>query len=261
MNFLSLFSGIGGLDLGLERSGMTCIGQVEINPFCRRVLAKRWPNVRRFEDVRTVTAKDFENERIDLIAGGFPCQDISSSGKKVGITGHKSGLWLEFLRLIRDIRPRFVLVENVAALLGRGLGDVLGGLAASGFDAEWETLPAGLFGAPHLRSRTFVVGYSDRYRKSDGSLNDEASWLPPLVANAEHAFREQLGEMGRAWGKRESVPWNANGECTDPTMAVRMDDGDANRMDRLSGIGNAVVPQVAEWIGRRIMEAEEPPCR
>ena len=149
MRFLSLFAGIGGIDLGLERAGMTCVAQVEIEPFRRQVLAKHWPEVPKFDDVRTVNRETLRDVLpIDLIAGGFPCQDISNAGKRRGIIdGERSGLWSEFDRLIRDLRPRFVLVENVSALLDGGMGVVLRSLAESGFDAEWAVLPASWFGA------------------------------------------------------------------------------------------------------------------
>ena len=126
MNVLSLFAGIGGLELGLERAGMTVVGQVEINPFCRQVLAKHWPDVPRHDDVRT-TVEWWESEQrphVDLICGGFPCQDISHAGKRAGITGPKSSLWGAMLDTIRHIRPRYVLVENVSALVVRGLDTV-----------------------------------------------------------------------------------------------------------------------------------------
>jgi DNA (cytosine-5)-methyltransferase 1 len=233
---------------------MRCVWQVEIDPYCRKVLTKHWPDVPKWDDVRTFTGEDFE--RPDVICGGFPCQDISSAGKKVGIGGEQSGLWRQFSRIVRLVRPRLIVVENVAALLNGDLGQVLGDLSKCGYDAEWETLPAGLFGAPHLRARTFVVGYSDINSKSDCPVNDETSWMPALVANAEHAWREQRGNLARAWGEQESLPWNADGECVDPSLAIRVDDGLPNRMDRLSGLGNAVVPQVAEFIGRRLMEHE-----
>ncbi|AIM51016.1 DNA methyltransferase [Mycobacterium phage Ochi17] len=122
MNVLSLFSGIGGLELGLERAGMTVVGQVEINPYCRQILAKHWPDVPRHDDVRT-TVEWWESEerpRVDLICGGFPCQDISNAGARKGITGPKSSLWGGMLHTVRNIRPRYVLIENVAALLVRG---------------------------------------------------------------------------------------------------------------------------------------------
>jgi len=164
MTFGSLFAGIGGLDLGLERAGMACKWQVEIDDYATRVLAKHWPDVHRERDVRTCGAANLAP--VDLICGGFPCQDISIAGAKAGIDGAKSGLWREFARLISELRPRYVLVENVSALLSRGMGRVLGDLAAIGYDAEWSTLQACALGAPHPRERMFIVA---RHRRAIGN--------------------------------------------------------------------------------------------
>ena len=253
MTFVSFFAGIGGIDLGLERAGHECVGQVEIGPYCNRVLEKHWPGMWRHDDIRTLDPADIP--AADLWCGGFPCQNISSAGLKEGIRGAKSGLFFNFARLVREGRPAVVLLENVAGLSSRGLGEVLWELSSCGYDAEWETLPAGIFGAFHQRHRTFVVGYAHAKSKPDLQEHDEAPWLPPLVANTEHAWRSLRGSLGRAWGERESVPWDFDGECTDSAVAVRVDDGLPNRMDRLSALGNAVVPQVAEYIGRLLMEA------
>jgi hypothetical protein len=160
MTFGSLFAGVGGLDLGLTRAGLTCSWQVEIDPFCRSILARHWPDVRRHDDIRTFPPSDTEEWRVDLIAGGFPCQDISHAGKRVGIDGERSGLWSEYERIIRLLRPRYVLVENVPALLVRGMDRVLGELATLGFDAEWECIPAGALGAPYLRDRLFILAHA-----------------------------------------------------------------------------------------------------
>src|SRR5882724_8456244 len=153
LTFGSLFTGIGGMDLGLERAGMICKWQVEINEYASKVLTKHWPNVTRLRDVRDVGRHNLA--AVDLICRGFPCQDISNAGKRAGIDGERSGLWSEFARIIRDLRPRFVLVENVAALLDRGLGRVLRDFAERGYDAEWSSLSACSMGAPHMRRRLF----------------------------------------------------------------------------------------------------------
>ena len=128
MRVLDLFSGIGGFSLGLERAGMQTVAFCEIEPFCRAVLAKHWPGVKIYEDIRTLTAATLERDGIavDVICGGFPCQDISVAGRGAGLAGERSGLWREYFRLVGELRPRVVIVENVAALLGRGIGDVLG---------------------------------------------------------------------------------------------------------------------------------------
>jgi DNA-cytosine methyltransferase len=187
----SIFSGIGGFDLGFERTGhMRTLWFCEQNAYCRRVLARHWPGVPCHPDVRALVADTDQRERgqtplrrdggtatpdsggsrhellpvpvpyVDVLCGGFPCQDLSYAGKGAGIDGERSGLWSEYARLVRELRPRYVVVENVPALLGRGLGRVLGDLAACGYDAEWDCLPASAFGAPHRRDRVWVVAYA-----------------------------------------------------------------------------------------------------
>jgi DNA (cytosine-5)-methyltransferase 1 len=151
---LDLFSGIGGFSLGLERTGgFQTVAFCEIDPFPRRVLAKHWPTVPVYDDVRTLTAERLAADGIgvDVICGGFPCQDISTAGTGAGLDGERSGLWREIARLAGELRPRFIIVENVSALLHRGLGRVLGELAAIGYDAEWHCIPASAVGAPHQR--------------------------------------------------------------------------------------------------------------
>lgn len=164
----SLFSGIGGLDLGLERAGWSVRWQVENDNYCRKVLDLRWPDVPKFGDVHELTGGELEP--VDLIAGGFPCQPVSIAGRRRGQDDER-WLWPEFARILRVLRPRFVLVENVAGLLVRGMGDVLGDLASLGFDAEWDSIPAAAVGAPHLRYRVLVVGYA-RERGALGGVSD-----------------------------------------------------------------------------------------
>ena len=157
----SLFSGIGGLELGLEWAGVGhTVWQVERDPFCRSVLERHWPNAKRFDDVRTVGATNLEP--VDVICGGFPCQDISYAGKGLGLAGERSGLWYEFARIVGEMGPRFVVVENVAALITRGIGDVLGTLSDLGYDAQWRTIRASDVGAPHRRERIFIVAHSHK---------------------------------------------------------------------------------------------------
>jgi len=162
---LDLFSGIGGFSLGLERSGgFKTVAFCEVEPFCTKILNKHWPEVPVYGDVRELTAKRLAADGIgvDAICGGFPCQDISTAGKGAGIEGERSGLWSEYARLIGELRPRYVFVENVAALLGRGLDRVLGDLAALGYDAEWHCIPASAVGAPHQRDRIWIMAHSRR---------------------------------------------------------------------------------------------------
>jgi DNA (cytosine-5)-methyltransferase 1 len=226
MTFGSLFTGIGGMDLGLERAGMECRWQVEIDPFCQKVLAKHWPNVPKYGDIREVTG--IELSTVDVIAGGFPCQDVSHAGKRKGIDGERSGLWSEFRRIICLLRPRFVLVENVTGLLDRGMGRVLGDLAELGFDAEWTVLSACRFGAPHPRERVFILAYPQGF----GS-----------------------GQLRRLQCTKESAPKRDLHWAQPEPPCERVAYGIPDRLHKLTALGNAVVPQVAEWIGRRIIEA------
>jgi len=156
-----LFSGIGGLDLALEAFGHTPRWQAEIDPYARAVLARHWPGIHCFKDVREI---DHEAPPVDIICGGSPCRNISNAGNREGIDGAKSVLWSEFARIVRVLRPGLVFFENVAAILGRGLVRVLGDLAACGYDAVWETFRASDVGAPHRRDRLFLLAYSDSER-------------------------------------------------------------------------------------------------
>ncbi len=233
LTFGSLFAGIGGFDLGFERAGMECRWQVEIDPYCQRVLAKHWPNVRRHDDVRTWPQPD--TEPVDVICGGFPCQDISDSGSKVGLRGKRSGLWREMSRIIRDLRPPFVVVENVAALLDRGVDQVLRDLAKMRYDAEWCVLPACAFGATHSRERLFCVAYANGSQLRASGPQKAEAWAAGLHFDGASTPRQ----MGAWWAMEP-----------EPCSVVY---GIPGVVDRLRGYGNAVVPQVAEWIGRRLM--------
>jgi len=226
MTFGSLFTGIGGMDLGLERAGMRCVWQVEINPFCCQVLAKHWPNVSRWDDVATFEPTQ-TTHGTDVICGGFPCQDISvASGSHGGdgLNGERSGLWFQMLRVIRQLRPRYAIVENSPALAFRGLDRLLGGLADLGYDAEWRVLSAAMFGLPHQRRRLFVVAYPG------GTRLERAN---PCILFNDYDPRPV-----------ERIP---------APRTVRRRNGLPNYMDRIKSLGNAVVPHVAEWVGKQII--------
>ena len=239
MRVLDLFSGIGAFSLGLERAGMRTTAFCEIDPYCRRVLAKHWPEVPCYDDVRSLTAERLRADGIsvDVICGGFPCQDISRAGTGHGIDGERSGLWREFARLIRELRPRYALVENVAALLDGELGTVLRDLAECGFDAEWSVVSACSLGAPHMRQRVFVVAYPDSV---DGRprLRNTASQSQRALQAVDHLARSRAG-----W-----ETW-----LEDPSALYGGADGVAAGMDRNRAIGNAVVPLAPELIGRAIL--------
>lgn len=248
MTFGSLFTGIGGIDLGFERAGMTCKWQVEIDTHANKVLEKHWPNVQRFKDVCLVGKKELSN--VDVIAGGFPCQDISSAGKRQGIKGERSGLWSQYIRIVREIMPRFVVVENVSALLFSGMDTVLADLSEAGFDARWQTLSAAMFGAPHRRERVFIVANARSQRLE---AHEHQAFSTPEIAS-----QKKKGRCGQWAGERKLSHADENRFRWMPKPGVRrMVDGFSAKLDshRYKGCGNAVVPQVAEWIGRQIMEA------
>jgi DNA (cytosine-5)-methyltransferase 1 len=231
MNVLSLFSGIGGLDLGLQRAGMTIAGQVEIDPWCRKVLAKHWPEVPRHDDVRT--AADWWGGRPapDLVAGGFPCQPFSYAGLQRGVADPR-WMWPAFADVIAALRPRIVVVENVAALVrdGRAFGWLLADLHGLGFDAEWSIVSACSLGASHTRDRLFLVAHA--HGAGSQGLHDACGRvnLQPATSALRQDWEAEPGVDRVAYGLPHGV-------------------------DRLRGLGNAVVPQVAEHIGRLIMDA------
>jgi len=289
MSIGSLFSGIGGLELGLERAGLGPVAwQVELDPWCREVLSKHWPDAERHEDVRTVGAANLSP--VDVICGGFPCQDISVAGRGKGLTGERSGLWYEMLRIVRELEPRVVVVENVPALQRRGLDAVAKGLRDAGYSVEATRIQAEDVDAPHRRERLFVVAYADGNplrKRPERNARREKTLQPSENAELEHAGQELAyadgdgcegvaasrlhvhGECRHdAFGRHRFPPrrgdedaWRTWTEHDGPQPGVcRGADGFSSRLDgfarrnRLKALGNAVVPQVAEVIGRRIQE-------
>lgn len=243
------------MDLGLERAGMECRWQVEIDPFCRKVLEKHWPKVKRYEDIRTVGD---ELERVDWLCGGFPYQDLSCAGTRRGIDGERSGLWSEFARLIGLLRPRGVLIENVSGILANeSMRRVLGDLSARGFDAEWESIPAAAVGAPHLRDRVWILAYARQEFGDAARRNFDSRGCHDFFPERD---RRNATIGGKDWELVEMVPGIHQGSAADwwtrQSNVARSVNGISRELvdARNGAIGNAVVPQVAEWIGRRIME-------
>jgi DNA (cytosine-5)-methyltransferase 1 len=262
----SLFSGIGGLDLGLERAGMQVLWQCEIDPYCRRVLEKHWPEVTRYDDIREITGD--EVGYTDVLAGGFPCQDVSTAGKRAGIKeGTRSGLWAEYARLIGEIKPRWVIIENVPGLLsidaGRGMGTVLYDLAVRGYDAEWDCISAASVGALHRRDRIFIVAHARHLGGRNGfGGRPGGDGAGPGEASETMAHADAEGPQGqrpeyRLFPEGGPCPRIASGGwwAAEPDVG-RVAHGVPARVDRLRALGNAVVPQVAEYIGRLIVRAE-----
>ncbi len=260
LKVLDLFSGIGGFSLGLERTGgFETVAFCEIEAFPRRVLSKHWPEVPIFDDVREIRGRKgavlhryysnsakggvydlWEHLPVDVICGGFPCQDISTSGSGNGIDGERSGLWREFARLIGEIRPQFVIVENSSNLAaggdGRWMGRVLGDLAEVGFDAEWHCIPASAVGAPHRRDRIWIIAYPAGFGQS------QQGQCLKSIDPAPDAYREAGGLICAF--QEGSLPFVCGSH-----------DGVSDAMGELTAYGNAVVPQIPEMIGRAILEA------
>jgi DNA (cytosine-5)-methyltransferase 1 len=298
----SLFSGIGGMDLGLERAGHTVIWQSEIDPYCNKVLKKHWPTVPNLGDITTIDWGKIE--RPDIICGGYPCQPFSTAGKRNG-TADPRHLWPAMHNAICLLRPKYAIMENVRGHLSLGFGDVLADLAEIGYDAEWQVIPAAAVGALHKRDRVFIVAYPNNARGRtpergiDGNGSAQIKKRQNVAQSgvsrrgAEVAYpdgeRSHRTEVNSAEGrqsafvdvagrgeavanadsrrqqKRDTPIWGvsvfnavscqqfAQQWATEPNVG-RVAHGVSDRVDRLRGLGNAVVPQVAELVGRLIGE-------
>lgn len=247
LNVLSLFAGIGGIDLGLERAGMTPVGQVEINPFCQRVLAHHWPEVPRHDDVSTTPKwwSSAPRPRVHVVAGGFPCQPFSVAGRQLGIADER-WMWPAMAAVVRHVRPDYVFVENVSDLVrdADAFGWVLRDLAALGFDAEWAVLPAPAFGAPQAkRERVYLVAYAQSlYGPARCGLVEGGDRQSPLAARGLLGLPVAArGQAARVWLEAEP-------------RVDRLVDGVPAQVDRIAAFGNAVIPAAAEHIGRLIVE-------
>lgn len=245
MRIGSLFSGIGGLELGLERAGVGhTVWQVEQDAGCRGILARHWPQAERFDDVRTAGAANLA--AVDVVCGGYPCQPFSSAGLRRGEADPRH-LWPEFARILRELRPRYAVLENVAAHLELGFPAVLADLADLGFDAEWDVVSACSVGAPHARERLFVVAYATGERRPQ-VVSRPTIVSPPTdsrwsAGNADprRGAAERLSELERV--------------CGQPAI---LGDGDGvpEWMDELHALGNAVVPHVGEIAGRVLLDID-----
>ncbi len=251
----SLFSGIGGLELGLERAGLgRTTWQVEIDPFCRSVLFKHWPEVERFEDVKLVGKHNLCT--VDLICGGFPCQDVSSAGKREGLAGSRSGLWREFARVVGEVRPKWVVVENVASGAKLWVDAVSSELEQLGYEVLPIPLSASDVGAPHRRARVFLVAHIDGQSKSTLPVNAEVASTQELATNFDcAALRQQPGRGSGTSRLGRTEPGLAGWRAPEPDM-VRVVHGLPRGLDghRRKALGNAVVPQCAEVIGWVVRE-------
>lgn len=298
MRVLDLFSGIGGFSLGLERTGgFKTVQFCEIDPFCRRVLAKHWPGVPCHDDVTTM---QFHEGMADVITGGFPCQDISYAGLGAGLAGSRSGLYRHLVGAVRVVRPRYAILENVAALLSRGLDVVLADLAAVGYDAEAHCIPASAVGAPHRRDRVWIVAYAHGQREPQpqgsisikrrraGNIRQAQShphatplqW-PSFLGHEPNGDHAGLGEVAYASSERLEGARHVQGadsrgpQAGQPVVSregirrqwraepaiCRVAHGVPQRVDRLRSLGNSIVPQIAEIIGQAIMTAEQQQAR
>lgn len=249
--FGSLFAGIGAIDLGLERCGMQCKWQVEIDKHATNVLHKNFPNVAKYSDARLfpprpespwLSGSGARQFSVDGICGGFPCQPHSVGGLRKGASDERD-MWGEYARIIREIRPKFILGENVCGILstdsGRFFGGILRDLSKAGYDAEWITIPAEDFGTPHLRERVFIVAYTSGTRRE--RLIDYDS----IPQSAKTPFAVHSHRSAGAWMEmvRDRLPVRS---CNGTSVAVHR--------RRIKQCGNSVVPQVIEYIGHRIVE-------
>ena len=238
MIHLDLFSGIGGFSLGFNKVGIETKGFCEIDEFCVRVLNKNFPGIPIYRDISKLTGLDV-GFKPDIISGGFPCQDISIAGLGNGIHGERSSLWFEMRRLIAELKPSFVVIENVPNLRNKGLSEILKNLWEIGYDAEWNIISASAFGAPHKRERLWIIAYS-KGMFSNG-CNDNGTGNKRIFKEIPELRNDYSKRFTRGWSIRESA-------------ICRMDDGVSDRMDRLKSLGNSVYPPISEYIGKCIVD-------
>ena len=265
LTILDLFSGIGGFSLGLERTnGFKTSAFVEIDPFCRKVLNKNWPEIPIFEDIKTITQDDLQClGKIDVVCGGFPCQPVSVAGKQCGVNDDR-WLWPEFFRIICMVKPEWVLVENVVGLLsineGRLFGGILANLAQIGYNAEWQVLRASDLGASHKRERLFLVAYSSGIRLGSTPIFKRkfykelyegdlwSNYTTCYISDLERTFPEIPNHLRNNDGISERLDRSIMGKDyhVGPTHVIQ---------HRMKSIGNAILPQLTEYIGKCILDS------
>lgn len=263
LTHLSLFSGIGGLDLAAEAAGFRTVGQCEWADYPTKVLEKHWPDVPRWRDIRTLTKEGFYERTglrtVDVISGGFPCQPFSVAGKRRGREDDRY-LWPEMLRVIKELRPAWVVGENVAGIVGMALDTVLSGLEAAGYEAGALIIPACAVDAPHRRDRVAIVAYADGVRcgmrglEGQGIYRDKA--CNEIDTGGKAVGDADRGGQPRDDGRREfALPAYGCWWPAEPGVS-RVAHGVPHRVDRLRCLGNAVVPQQFAPVFRAIAAVE-----
>jgi DNA (cytosine-5)-methyltransferase 1 len=272
----------GGFSIGLEAASMQTVAFCEINPFCQKILTRHWPSIPVFPDITIIHKEDLKAlPRIDVIAGGFPCQDISVAGKQKGIEAKRSGLWKEFVRLINEIRPKYAIIENVANLRSTGLIRVLQDLWKIGYNAEWHCIPASAFGAPHRRDRIWIVAYPACIGKvglscrektsksiSGGNCKDVFGYkISGLQGNYQfkEVRRVSCEEIRTYRNTKGFAQWGIEPETIPRLTEERLNPDwvewlmgfphgwteGGRRRQRLQSLGNAVVPLIPEFLGEQ----------
>lgn len=250
LRVLDLFSGIGCMSLGLDRTGgFQTIAFCEIEPFPASIFAQHWPSVPNLVDVTTA---EFTEGMADVVVGGFPCQDLSDAGLRAGLSGERSGLYRELVRAIRVVRPKYAIVENVAALLNRGMGTVLGDLAEIGYDLEWDCVPAEVVGAPHERDRVWIVANANERQRENG-WTQPFRWRITSEGEGEGAgaAADATREQARITGQPRRFDGMATGGCETPN-AASITDGYRRPPDSFARVRDEARRNAADPYGARL---------
>lgn len=257
LKVLDLFSGIGGFSLGLQATNeFETIAFCEIDPFCQKVLKKHWPNVPIFNDITKLGEGELNGlGKVDVICGGFPCQDISCAGKGAGIHAARSGLWWEMLRIIRLVRPRYVLAENVSALLIRGIDEVLGSLSEIGYNAEWQILRASNLGLPHERERVFIIAYPKGKRLDEDVFSQRIYKESNRQGQWGHFPSIYLPVFGRSYPEISRLIRGDNGLSPRLDGCIDSKKGPVDKIQsRVKALGNSIAPRMATYIAECVLE-------